>query len=184
MRRKALSIVIFAAGVSAGVRGQEAAQLLSDARENLRAYAEDAKNRQAELSRKIQVLRFLGEAADSISAFSPGVSLDKARGKLAEARRIAETDPPLLDPVPATIAAVDELLHKSGAAPPDQIKARVFVAASRLEEHVVQQVNLLEGESGNLENLERGIHVVQSGLRAVVSNGLTTVIHVRRLAAK
>jgi hypothetical protein len=160
-------------------------KLLSDIRENLRIYAEDAKNRQAELVRKVQVLRALGDAGDLISTFSTSLSLDKARGKLADARRLAEADPPLSEPVPSVLATVDELLNRSGMAqPPDQLKARVFVAVSRLEEHVVQQVTALEGEAITLENIERGLHLVQSGLRTAVTSGLMTVIHIRRLAAK
>jgi hypothetical protein len=64
------------------------------------------------------------------------------------------------------------------------MKAKVFLVVSRLEENVVQQVSVLEVEATTLESLERGLHMVQSNLRSVVTSGLTTVIHVRRLAAK
>lgn len=181
-------VLIFASAASTVIHAQEAvnpARLLSDIRENLRIYADDARNRQAEVSRKIQVLRTLGDAADSISSFSTSLSLDKARGKLADARRLAEAEPTLSDPVSSVLAAVDELINRSGMGqPPDQMKAKVFLVVSRLEEHVVQQVSVLEGEALTLESLERGLHMVQSNLRSVVTSGLTTVIHVRRLAAK
>ena len=181
-------VVVIATAAPAATHAQEMvnpAKLLSDARETLRIYAEDARNRQAEVSRKVQVLRTLGDAADSISSFSTSLSLDKARGKLADARRLAEADPPLSEPVSSVLAAVDELINRSGMGqPPDQMKAKVFLVVSRLEEHVVQQVSVLEGEATTLESLERGLHMVQSNLRSIVTSGLTTVIHVRRLAAK
>ena len=188
MRRTAGLILLLGTEASAIALAQEpvnVAKLLSDTRENLRIYADDARNRQAEVSRKIQVLRTLGEAADSISTFSTSLSLEKARGKFADARRLAEADPPLSEPVSSVLAAVDELVNRSGMGqPPEQMKAKVFLAVSRLEEHVVQQVTVLEGEAITLENLERGLHMVQSNLRSVVTSGLTTVIHVRRLATK
>ncbi len=188
MLRTSGLILLCATAASAVMRAEEpvnSARLLSDIRENLRIYAEDAKNRQSELSRKVQVLRTLGDAGDFISTFSTSLSLDKARGKLADARRMAEADPPLLEPVSSVLAAVDELINRSGMTQaPDQMKAKVFVAVSRLEEHIVQQVAVLEGEASTLENMERGLHLVQSALRSVVTSGLTTVIHVRRLAAK
>ena len=181
-------VLVIATAASAVTHAQEmvnSAKLLSDARETLRIYAEDARNRQAEISRKVQVLRTLGDAADSISNFSTSLSLEKARGKLADARRLAETDPQLSEPVSSVLAGVDDLINRSGMGQaPDQMKAKVFLLVSRLEEHVVQQVSVLEGEASNLESLERGLHMVQSNLRSVVTSGLTTVIHVRRLAAK
>ena len=188
MRRTGGLILLFSTAASAVALAQEpvnVAKLLSDIRENLRIYAEDARNRQAEVSRKIQILRTLGDAADSISTFSTSLSLDKARGKLADARRLAEADPPLSEPVSSVLAGVDELINRSGMGQaPDQMKAKVFLVVSRLEEHVVHQVMVLEGEAITLENLERGLHMVQSNLRSVVTSGLTTVIQVRRLAAK
>jgi hypothetical protein len=188
MPKMAAFLLLLSAAAAAlpAARAQEspnAAKLLSDARENLRAYAEDARIRQAEVSRKIQVLRTLADAGDQISSFSMGISLDKVRGKLAEARRLAEGEPSLSEPVPSVLAALDELIaHPVGA--PEQIKAKYFAAVSRLEEHVIQQATALEAEATNLENMERGIHTVQSGLRSVVSIGLSTVIHARRVAAK
>jgi hypothetical protein len=110
-------VLVIATAASAVTHAQEtvnSARLLSDARETLRIYAEDARNRQAEVSRKVQVLRTLGEAADSISSFSTSLSLEKARGKLADARRLAETDPQLSEPVSSVLAAVDELINRPG----------------------------------------------------------------------
>jgi serine/threonine protein kinase len=188
MRRTAGLVLLLAITASAVASAQEpanSARLLSDITDNLRLYAEGARTRQVELSRKVQVLRALGDAGGLISTFSTSLSLDKARGKLSDARRLAEVDPPLAEPVPSVLAAVDEVINRSGMAqPPDQMKAKVFVAVSRLEEHIVQQVTALEGEATTLENMERGLHLVQSGLRSVVTSGLTTVIHVRKLAAK
>ena len=180
-----LALLLVTAAYATAQESVNPFKVLSDARENLRIYAEDAKNRQAEVLRKVQVLRALGDVGDLISTFSTSLSLDKARGRLADARRMAEADPPLSEPVPSVLAAVDELINRSGLGnPPDQMKARVFAAVSRLEEHVLQQVAALEAEVTTLENIERGLHVVTTGLRSVETGGLATVIHVRRLASR
>lgn len=163
---------------------QDPVQMIADIRERVGIYQETVKARQAELTREIQVVRALADAAALLSGFSPGLSLDKSRGKFAEAQQLAQ-EAALPEPSPSVLAIVNGLLNQPGMGdPPAQIKPKSFVAISRLEEHIIQQVGSLEAEARALQGIEQDLLRTQSGIRAMVASGAGATIYVRRLAVK
>lgn len=186
--RHTITVITFCLTICpAVVRAQAApdsARVLGDIKENLRSYQEDSKNRINELTRKAQVLRTLADGAASISAFSTSVAFGKAREKCGDAQRLAQVDPPLSEPIPSVLGAVSQLINQPGMEPTEQVKAKVFVAIGRLEEHVVEQAASIENEAGVLQGLEQSLSEARRGLRFTVGRAVGAAIHVRRLAIK
>src|SRR5712691_3702728 len=100
-----LSAFLFSTALAQEQPPGDPAVALAEIRERLRAYEQEANNRQNLLGRKAQVLQLLTDGADSISAFGAGFAVDRARKKLEEARRMAG-DAALGESVPAVLGAL------------------------------------------------------------------------------
>jgi hypothetical protein len=173
---------------SRAARAQEApdtGRALSEARRGINIYTSALQARVAELQREIGVLSDLTDAADSVSVTATGLSLTRARGKAEEAKADANRDPALDGHVLAVIDSVLELVNRPPLGMPgDQLRARLFVEVSKLEEEVLRQCDALFGEARQIEALETVLERVRGTLQSTAVAGQRASLLTRRRALK
>ena len=163
----------------------ETERLISGIRINVSGYQADVRNRAMELSRKIEVLGDLAEAADSVSPIAMGQSLTRARQKVEEARRTADREPALGEPVPTVVDIVSQLVTSPPfGVPADKLRDRLFVEIGKLEEDILRQAAAFQREAGTAESFERSLAQIQETLRSTAVSGARASLATRRLALK
>jgi len=171
------------------VAAQEASgdteRLVAGIRIGVGGYQADVRNRAMELGRKIEVLGDLAEAADSVSPIALGQSLTRARHKVEEARRTADQEPALGEPVPTVVDIVSRLVASPPfGVPADKLRDRLFVEIGKLEEDVLRQAAAFQNEAARAESLERSLTQIEETLRSTAVSGARASLATRRLALK
>lgn len=173
---------------SQAARAQEApdtARAFPEAQRSISLYSSALQARAAELRREIEVLSELDDAADSVSVIATGLSLTRARGKAEEAKRDAERDPALPNHVLAVVDSVSVLVNRPPlGVPADQLRARLFVEISRLEEEILRQSDALLAETRQIEFLETSLEQVRGRVQSTALAGGRASLLTRRLALK
>ncbi len=163
----------------------DTARLLSEMRASLGIYSRDVRDRTNELSRKIAVLGHLIESADSVSGVALGQSFTRARQKLEEARRLAESEPALTEPFPSVLAFMTQALNSPPfAASAAQVRGPLFDRISQVEELVIQQSEALQSEAAMAASLEGTLLQIRSSLRSSAISGVRAAIASRKAAIK
>jgi hypothetical protein len=165
--------------------GSDTVRVVAATREAINAYQRDARIRSEELGRKLEILGDLTDAADSVSPMALAQSLTKARQKVEDARKEAEKDPALGEPVGSV---VDNLrlyvTNPPFGMPADQLRARLFVELGRLEEDILHQSATFQSEADLIATLENNLGHIKDGLRAAAVMGGKASLHTRRKAIK
>jgi hypothetical protein len=180
-------VVLLVLGSRAGSAQEapDAARALSEARRGVSLYTSALQARAAELGREIDVLSDLTEAADSVSAIATGQSLTRARNKTEEAKTDANRDPALDGHVLAVVDAVSELVTRPPLGmPADQLRARLFVEISKLEEEIVRQSEALLAETRQIDFLETSLEQIRGRVQATAIAGGHASLLTRRRALK
>jgi hypothetical protein len=163
----------------------DAGRALSEARRGISLYTSALQGRVAELQREIGVLSDLTDAADSVSVTATGLSLTRARGKAEEAKTDANRDPALDGHILAVIDSVVELINRPPLGMPgDQLRAKLFVEVSKLEEEVLRQCDALFGEARQIDFLETSLEQVRGKVQATAVAGQRASLLTRRRALK
>jgi len=163
----------------------DTARLLAEIRASLGVYARDVRDRTNDLSRRIAVLGHLVESADSVAGVALGQSLPRARQKLEEARRLAESEPPLPEPFPSVLAYMAQALDSPPfAASAAQLRGPLFDRISLVEEHVIQQSEALQSEATMVAALEGALIQIRGSLRSTAIGGVRGAIASRKAAIK
>ena len=171
--------------VAAQETSSDAERLLAEIRSGVGGYQIDVRTRAMELSRRIEVLGDLAEAADSVSPIAMGQSLTRARQKVEEARRTADREPALGEPVPTVVDIVSRLVTSPPfGVPADKLRDRLFVEISKLEEDILRQAAAFQKEAGMAESFERSLAQIQETLRSTAVSGARASLATRRLALK
>jgi hypothetical protein len=180
-------VVLLALG-SHAVQAQEPTdtwRLIAETRNNVNRYMVDTRNRATELGRKIEVLNQLTEAADAVSPIAMSQSLTRARHKVEDAQRTAGKEPPLGEPVPTVVDIVFHLVDTPPfGTPADQLRARLFVEISKLEEDVLRQSEAFQKEADMAESLARTLEGIQGTLRTTAVAGTKASLQTRKRALK
>lgn len=173
---------------SQAVRAQEvpdAARAFSEAQRSIGIYGSAVQARTAELRRKIEVLAELTDAADSVSVIATGQSLTRARNKAEEAKKDAEREPALDGRTLTVVDSVLELVNRPPlGVPADQLRAKLFVEISKLEEEVVRQSEAFLSETRQIEFLETSLERVRGMLHGTAMAGGSASLLTRRRALK
>ncbi len=182
----AVLLLLFSAhAVAAQETSSDTERLLVEIRSGVTGYQADVRTRAMELSRKIEVLGDLAEAADSVSPIAMGQSLTRARQKAEEARRTADREPALGEPVPAVVDIVSKLIASPPfGVPADKLRDRLFVEIGKLEEDILRQAAAFQREAGTAESFERSLAQIQETLRSTAVSGARASLATRRLALK
>jgi hypothetical protein len=158
---------------------------LSEARGGVSVYSSALQARAAELGREIEVLSELTDAADSVSVNATGLSLTRARGKAEDAKKDAERDPVLSNQVLSVVDSVLLLVNRPPlGVPADQLRARLFVEISRLEEEILRQSDALLAEARQIEFLQTSLERVRDTIHAAAVAGSRASLLTRRRALK
>jgi hypothetical protein len=180
--------VVLLALVSHVARSQEvpdAARAFSEAQRSISIYSSAVQARATELQRKIEVLAELTDAADSVSVIATGQSLTRARNKAEEAKKDAEREPALDGHTLAVVDAVSDLVNRPPlGVPADQLRAKLFVEISKLEEEVVRQSQAFLSETRQIEFLEASLERVRGTLHSTAMAGGSASLLTRRRALK
>jgi hypothetical protein len=161
------------------------ARAFAEAQRSISIYGSSVQARATELRRKIEVLAELTDAADSVSVMATGQSLTRARSKAEEAKKDAEREPPLDGHTLAVVDAVWELVNRPPLGmPADQLRAKLFVEISRLEEEVVRQSEAFLSETRQIEFLEASLERVGGMLHSTAMAGGSASLLTRRRALK
>ncbi|HEX4962823.1 MAG TPA: hypothetical protein VF173_18450 [Thermoanaerobaculia bacterium] len=184
--------VLFALGLALGPHAAAAqepsettARTIAEIRNGVNRYSATTQRRLKELERKIDVLSQLTEAADTVSPIAMTQSLSRARQKVEEAQRDADKEPALGEPVPTVLDIVSHIVTTPPfGVPADQLRARLFVEISKLEEDVLQQCDAFQKEASTAEALEQTLGQIQRSLRAAAVAGGRASIVTRRRALK
>lgn len=163
----------------------DTARWIAEIRIGVNGYQADVQARTKELGRKIDVLGSLTAAADAVSPIAMSQSLTRARQKVEEARRTADEEPALGEPVPAVL----DVVSQSIASPPfgmpaDKLRARLFVEIGKLEEDILRQAGALQREADQAESFARALGHIQDSLRAIAVAGGKASLQTRRVAIK
>jgi len=171
---------------SRGASGQETedtARVIAGLRGGTAGFMRDAQTRAKQLGRKIGVLGTLADAAETVSPLAMGQSLTHALRKVDEARREAEREPALGEPVPAVIDIVSQWVTTPPfGMPADQLRARLFVEISKLEEDVLRESEALQNDANAAQSLARTLEGVEDTLRAAAVAGGKASLQIRKLA--
>jgi hypothetical protein len=160
-------------------------RLIAEIRVGVIGYQADVRTRAMELSRKIEVLDELAAAADSVSPLAMGQSLTRARQKVEEARRTADREPALGEPVPTVVDIVSRLVTSPPfGVPADKLRDRLFVEIGKLEEDILRQGAAFQKEAAMAESFERLLAQIQETLRSTAVSGAKESLATRRLALK
>lgn len=158
---------------------------LSEARRGVSVYTSALQARAAELGRKIDVLSELTDAADSVSVSATGLSLTRARNRAEEAKKDAERDPALPNQVLSVVDSVLLLVNRPPlGVPADQLRARLFVEISRLEEEILRQSESLLSEARQIEFLETSLEQIRGRVQSAAVAGGHASLLTRRRALK
>jgi hypothetical protein len=180
-------VVLLALG-SRAVLAQEApdsAYAMTEARRGISLYTSSLQARVANLERKIDVLAELTDAADSVSVTATGLSLTRARNKAEEAKKDAERAPALDGHTLSVVDAVLELVTKPPlGVPGDQLRAKLFVEISKLEEEIVRQSEALLSEGRQIEVLETSLEQIRGRVQATALAGGRASLLTRRKALR
>jgi hypothetical protein len=182
-----VSVVLLVLG-SQAARAQEvpdAARAFSEAQRSISTYSSSVQARATELRRKIEVLAELTDAADSVSVVATGQSLTRARNKTEEAKKDAEREPALDGHTLAVVDSVWELVNRPPlGVPADQLRAKLFVEISKLEEEVVRQSEAFLNETRQIEFLETSLERARGALHGTAMAGGSASLLTRRRALK
>jgi hypothetical protein len=163
----------------------DAGRALSEARRGISLYTSAMQARVAEVQREIGVLSDLTDAADSVSVTATGLSLTRARGKAEEAKTDANRDPALDGHVLAVIDSVLELINRPPlGVPGDQLRAKLFVEISKLEEEILRQSDALLSETRQIEFLETSLEQIRGRVQSTAVAGGRASLLTRRRALK
>ena len=163
----------------------DTARVISEVRRGVNDYMTDVRNRTADLERRIAVLGELTDAADTVSPIAMDQSLSRARKKVEEAKHDADRDPALGEPARTV---VDVVLHMVTTPPfgmpADQLRAKLFVEISKLEEDVLRQCQAFQSEAQSVESLESTLERIRGSLHATALAGGRASLLTRRRALK
>jgi len=163
----------------------DAAHAQSEARRGVSLYTSALQARVAELGREIDVLSELTDAADSVSVTATGLSLTRARNKAEDAKKDASRDPALAGHILAVVDSVLELVNRPPlGVPGDQLRARLFVEISKLEEEVLRHSEALLAEARQVEFLETSLERLRGTLNAAAAAGGHASLLTRRRALR
>jgi hypothetical protein len=162
----------------------DAARAFSEAQRSIITYSSSVEARATELRRKIEVLAELTDAADSVSVMATGQSLTRARNKAEEAKKDATRDPALDGHTLAVVDSVLELVNRPPLIPADQLRAKLFVEISKLEEEIVRQSEAFLGETRQIEFLETSLERLRGALHGTAMAGGSASLLTRRRALK
>ena len=159
--------------------------VLAETTNGIGALLEDATARSKQLGRKIGVLGDLTDAADSVSPIAMGQSLGRARQKAEEAKREADKEPPLPEPVLAVVDIVSQLVTSPPfGMPADRLRARLFVEISKLEEDILRDADSFQREASTIDTLQSELQRISGSLRNVAVAGGRASLAVRKAALK
>jgi hypothetical protein len=163
----------------------DSARAFSEVQRSISLYTSALQARVAELRREIGVLSELTDAADSVSVIATGLSLTRARDKAEEAKKDAERDPALPSHILAVVDSVSVLVNRPPlGVPADQLRARLFVEISRLEEEVLRQSEALLAEGRQIEFLETSLERIRGTLQSTAVAGGHASLLTRKQALK
>jgi hypothetical protein len=135
------------------------ARFLAETRKGIHAYMASVQARTMELGRKVEVL-----------------------GQLTES---AAREPALGEPVTNVIAIVSQLIATPPfGMPADQLRARLFVEISKLEEDILRQAESFQSESNAAEMLARSLDQIQRSFHTAAVSGGEASLATRRRALK
>ncbi len=180
-------IVLLALGSRAAFAQEpvDPARAMAEARRGIALYMSTVQARAAELGREIDVLADLTAAADSVSVVATGQSLTRARNKAEEAKADAERDPALRGVVLSVVDGVRELVTRPPLGmPADQLRARLFVEISKLEEEILRECAAFQSEARQAETLEASLERIRGSLHATAVTGAQASLLTRRRALK
>ncbi|HTG35668.1 MAG TPA: hypothetical protein VLB76_22325 [Thermoanaerobaculia bacterium] len=178
-------LLVFGSRAAAAQETSDTARLLVEIRASVGGYQADVRTRVMELGRKIEVLGDLAEAADSVSPVAMGQSLTRARQKVEEARRNADREPALGEPVPTVVDIVSHLVTSPPfGVPADKLRDRLFVEISKLEEDILRQAGAFQKEAAMAESFARSLTQIQESLNSTAVGGARASLATRRLALK
>ena len=161
------------------------ARLIAEIRNDVNRYAALTKTRTLELGRKLEVLGELTDAADAVSPIAMGQSLSRARQKVEEARRSAGKEPPLEEPVPMVVDIVSQFVTTPPfGMPADQLRAKLFVEISKLEEDILRQSESFQREAYTAEMLAQSLDQIQRNLHSAAVAGGAASLDTRKRALK
>ena len=181
----AILLVFGSHAVAAQETSSDTERLIVGIRIGVSGYQADVRTRAMELSRKIEVLGDLAEAADSVSPIAMGQSLTRARRKVEEARRTADREPALGEPVPAVVDIVSQLVTSPPfGVPADKLRDRLFVEIGKLEEDILRQGAAFQREAAMAESFERLLAQNRQTLDYTAVSGARASLATRRLALK
>lgn len=182
-----VAVVLLALGSQAAVAQEpvDSARALAEARRGLAVYGSAVQARVAEFGREIDVLADLTDAADSVSVVATGQSLTRARHKAEEAKADANRDPALRGIILSVVDGVSELVTKPPLGmPADQLRAKLFVEVSKLEEEILRECEAFQSESRQVETLEVSLSRIRGTLHATAVTGGRASLLTRRRALK
>ena len=181
----AILLVFGSHAVAAQETSSDTERLIVGIRIGVSGYQADVRTRAMELSRKIEVLGDLAEAADSVSPIAMGQSLSRARQKVEEARRTADREPALGEPVPTVVDIVSRLVTSPPfGVPADKLRDRLFVEIGKLEEDILRQGAAFQREAAMAESFERLLAQIRQTLDSTAVSGARASLATRRLALK
>jgi hypothetical protein len=160
-------------------------RVLAETANGIGALLEDATARSKQLGRKIDVLGDLTDAADSVSPIAMGQSLSRARQKAEEAKREADREPPLPEPVLAVVDIVSQLiLSPPFGTPADRLRARLFLEISKLEDDILRDADSFQREASTVDNLQFQLQRISQSLRNAAVAGGRASLATRKAALK
>lgn len=68
--------------------------------------------------------------------------------------------------------------------PADQLRARLFVEISKLEEEILRQATAFQNEANTIDSLKSNLERISASLRSMAVSGGRASLAVRRLALK
>ncbi len=182
-----LPVVVLVLG-SRAVLAQErldTARALAEAQQGVNSYLTAVQAQTTEIGREIDILGYLTDAADSVTPIAMGQSLTHARQKVEEAKRELNREPPLPEPVPAVVDIVGNLVTTPPfGTPADQLRARLFVEISKLEEEILRQCQALQSEANRVDALESVLARIRGTLHSTAVSGGRASLITRRRALK
>jgi hypothetical protein len=178
-------LLVLAAHAAFAQEPGDAARALSQARNSVSSYMATVEVRANELGRKIEVLGYLTDAADSVSPIAMSQSLSRARRKVEEAKHEANEEPPLGEPVPTVVDIVSGIVATPPfGMPADQLRARLFVEISKLEEDILRQSQGFQSELQAVDALESTLSRISTTLHFAAVGGSRASLETRKRALK
>lgn len=178
-----LGLALLSSVATAQREADDRSRQLVALRDQIRTYTDGLQQRRGELDRNVWLLDELGKLGDSITGVTPGMTLTHAQRKLQEIDDKVREEPSFPQPASNVLANLGDILRNPGFTTPSaKLREQVFAACQPLEERLISQATVSQGEAGTLLSIGRNFQSLADTIRGDEAKAIHALIQQRKLA--